>query len=256
MGAGRRSAGSLAERVALPLEPSAWDEAWAQSAILGPSNHRRGRSRRSTLRSRRSSPSFSRPGKSVDATWFQAAAEVPVANGRRGSRDRRCRSCPGGLRRHPAHAAGPAGPGRFVRNRHHRRTCHGRGRLAGGRDRARARNDGQCLAPPHGPAPLDRHASIRPAPPAAGLGPRHSRVADSRHLLGNRRRRPRASGSPSRRPGRRSLGHLGGRRCRASCPICRWRGCHESSPISSWSGFRSWQSPAGDGKNMLDFAGC
>jgi type III pantothenate kinase len=71
------AAGSLSEKVALPLDPAAWAEAWSQSAALG---------QESTWWSISSvNPpvaiqlaEFLKARQIGGATWFQAAAEVPV----------------------------------------------------------------------------------------------------------------------------------------------------------------------------------
>ena len=129
-----------------------------------PANHRRGRSRRSTLRSRRSSPSFSKSRQIGGMTWFQAAAEVPVPKdvegAETGGADRalgvlapRSGSCRRAGRDWSFRAEPPspwnASPAR----------ASGRGV----RSRPGSAYHGQRLASPHGSGPLDRHASIRPA---------------------------------------------------------------------------------------------
>ncbi len=211
--------GHLAERVALPLDPASLGGGVVAVGVLWPANHRGGRSRRSILQSRPSSPSFCKPNTIAGATWFQAAAEVPVPMDVEGAETGGADRALGVLAALRAHAAGPARPGRFLRNRHHRGTRHQRrGYGKGVRSPRGSDAMASALHIRDSSGPLDRCASIRRRitrhrPGVAGT------VASLQPVSSGEPSGSSANfGSSGRRPRWRSLGCLGGRRCRILAP--------------------------------------
>src|SRR5580693_7901121 len=71
------AAGHLAEKVAVPLDPAAWAEAWSQSPVLG---HEPSWWSISSVNPPLATQlaEFLQARHIDGATWFQAAAEVPV----------------------------------------------------------------------------------------------------------------------------------------------------------------------------------
>ena len=253
MGAGRRT-GAACGAGCRPSGPVGLGRGVGRSRRFSASNRRRGRSLRSIRPLAAKLAEFFKARQVSQLTWFQAAAEVPVPMDVEGAEVGGADRALGVLAALRLMPAGRAGPGRFVRNGHHRGTCDQPGRMGRGRDRAGLGVMASALHLRTAQVPLldTRQFDPHHPPPTWGRGTVSSLTAGI--FWGTVGHDTRARGSSDRRTRRRSMGSLGGRRWATAGALCRWRRCQDRARSCLARSFacRFWWRLT---QNSADFAG-